>query len=263
MQEEYEEAMRLKALKEEREASRNERRLQHAAAELLQYIWRKYIYKKKTRICQENASRKIYNFITIHFKRRKRIQRKASLKIIQQWRSHQAHLKWKRSLAIISTFLFFVLQKHKRRKIHASILIQRAVLQFQQKKRQKALFCIKKAISCAIFRKNIHLCAKKYRALQYQRLLDRSASCITRVWSRFAMKKKLLKHDKVNFNQYFSLMNQDMASFFLLQQHYYYKKDPLFLKNYFNFEEITKEDILLTKSYVVQEKKLLEEIDQL
>ncbi|TYZ59293.1 hypothetical protein PybrP1_006569 [[Pythium] brassicae (nom. inval.)] len=78
---ELEESLRLKALKEERELSRMERKLQNAAATYIQYVWRKHRYFATLNAKRDRAAR---------FERRRR---EATAVLQRAWRAQLSKKK--------------------------------------------------------------------------------------------------------------------------------------------------------------------------
>lgn len=139
LENELAEAERVRVLKEEREASRMERKLQHVTAAYIQYIWRRYCQlRTEAAYRHARAERFLVDFLSYRSWRRKRIRRHASFRIQRKWRRHRVEKKTRLSLAVVGRFLLPLIQKRRVRAQQNAVRIQRWYRHQRARRRDKS-----------------------------------------------------------------------------------------------------------------------------
>lgn len=210
LQHEYEESMRLKALKEERELSRMERKLQNAAATYIQYTWRKNRYLRRIRTQRDHAVRVITAFVRLQRARRKKVRLRAASRIQRQWRKHRQRRKKKRALVVLVRFIGGVARTRRERKAISAVRIQRWTRTITSKRKYRATAVLQRAWRSQLSKKKITYCSKAYRHLKELQKLERNAKILQRALAKRAVYRRLIKSSELA--RYPSVMAQSCSS---------------------------------------------------
>ncbi|KAG7387728.1 hypothetical protein PHYPSEUDO_013733 [Phytophthora pseudosyringae] len=199
------EAERVRVRKEEREASRMQRKLQHVAAAYIQYIWRRYCQLRgETAYRRARAERLVVDYLSYTSRRRKTVRRQASFRIQRRWRAHQEEKRIHLGLAVLASFLVpFIRKRRTRRQRHATEL-QRWYRQQRSRIREKAARVIQRAWRISVSKAKIRYYSRAYRHLTNLKRLERSARIVQRALGKRVIQRRLLQLPE--FEQHPSLM---------------------------------------------------------
>ncbi|RLN10640.1 hypothetical protein BBJ28_00005213 [Nothophytophthora sp. Chile5] len=205
LQSELEEAQRVRTLKEEREASRMERKLQHVAAAYIQFIWRRRCHLQEEaayRRCR--AEQLIVDYLSYRSWRRKTIRRQASFRLQRQWRKHSNSQKLKHGLIVLGTLFGALIRVRRARKYRGAVKIQRWLREARRRRREAAARVIQRAWRASVSKAKIRYYSRAYRHLANMKLLERSARVLQRALGQRVVYRRLLRLSE--FERYPSLM---------------------------------------------------------
>lgn len=189
--------MRLKALREERELSRMERKLQNAAATYIQYTWRKNRYLRRIRAQRDHAVRVITAFVRLQRSRRKNVRLRAVIRIQRQWRSHGQLIKRKLALMVLTRFIGGMTRARRDTKSQSATRIQRWARTVVNNKKRRATSVLQRAWRSQLSKKKIAYCSKAYRHLKELRKLEHNAKILQRALAKRAVYCRLIKSSEL------------------------------------------------------------------
>ncbi|KAG6597768.1 uncharacterized protein IUM83_07795 [Phytophthora cinnamomi] len=205
LENELAEAERLRVLKEERDASRMERKLQHVAAAYIQYIWRRYCQlKKEEAYRQSRAERLVVDFLSYRSWRRKTVRHQASFRIQRKWQRYQVEKKAKLSLAVVGNFLLPLIRARRARAQLNAVRIQRWYRHQRSRRRNKSARMIQRAWRISVSKAKIRYYSRAYRHLANLKRLERSARVLQRALGQRILQRRLLHFPE--FDEYPSVM---------------------------------------------------------
>lgn len=269
LQLEFEETMRLKALREERELSRMERKLQNAAATYIQYVWRKRRYFADLRVKRDHAARCILAAVRLQAGRRRRLRCDAAIAIQERWRAHRRRELLKRCLHVVSRFIGSLVRARRAKRTESAVRIQRWLRRVLERRRREATAVLQRAWRAQLSKKKIARCSKAYRHLKELENLERNARVLQRAlatraaFCRLIRSKELARYPQVMAA---SLRNENLAeSQFALQQSRRELSESVATgKRLANLETLLANDIEILRSRLRESKtKLVQEQDKL
>ncbi|POM77440.1 Hypothetical protein PHPALM_5176 [Phytophthora palmivora] len=199
------EAEQVRILKEEREASRMERKLQHVAAAYIQYIWRRYCQlKKEAAYRQTRAERLVVDYLSYRSWRRKTMRRQASFRIQRRWREHQVEKKTKFGLAVLASCIIPFIRKRRVRAQQTATKLQQWYRLQHSQRREKSARMIQRAWRISVLKTKIRYYARTFRHLTHLKLLERSARVVQRVLGKNVIQRRLLSLPE--FDEYPNIM---------------------------------------------------------
>ncbi|ETM47833.1 hypothetical protein L914_07547 [Phytophthora nicotianae] len=205
MENELAEAERVRILKEEREASRMERKLQHVAAAYIQYIWRRYCQLKSEALYRRNrAERLLVDYLSYRSLRRKTVRRQASFRIQRRWREHWVEKRTKLGLAVLTSFLIPFIRKRRARRLQNAVKLQRWYHRQYSGRREQSARIIQRAWRISVSKAKIKYYSRAYRHLMHLKRLERSARIVQRTLGKRVIQRQLV--DLPDFEEYPSIM---------------------------------------------------------
>ncbi|KAE9101314.1 hypothetical protein PF010_g14491 [Phytophthora fragariae] len=205
LENELAEAERVRVLKEEREASRMGRKLQHVAAAYIQYVWRRHCQlRKEAAYRQSRAERFVVDFLTFRSWRRKNTRRQASFRIQCKWHKYRAGKKTKLGLAVLGSFLLPLIRKRRARSQRNAVKIQRWYRHQRSRRRDKSARMIQRAWRISVSKAKIRYYSRAYRHLANLKRLERSARVLQRALGGRILQRRLVYFPE--FDEYPSLM---------------------------------------------------------
>lgn len=197
LQLDFEENLRLKTLKEERELSRMERKLQNAAATYIQYVWRKHRYFANLRAKRDCAARYVIAAIRFQAGRRRRKRHHAAIAIQAQWRAHQRQERFKRCLLVVSRFMRTLVRARRAKRNVSAVRIQRWLRRRIEGRRRAATAVLQRAWRAQLSKKKIARCSRVYRHLKELEKLERHAKVLQRALATRAAYCRLIRSSEL------------------------------------------------------------------
>ncbi|KAL3671641.1 hypothetical protein V7S43_003554 [Phytophthora oleae] len=187
------ESERVRILKDERDASRMQRKLQHVAAAYIQYIWRRYcLLKNEAMDRRTRAERLVVDYLSYRSLRRKTLRRQASFRIQRRWREHQVEKKVKLGLAVLASFLVpFIRKRRALRQKNATKLQQWYRLKRAQRCEISARI-IQRSWRISVSKAKIRYYSRAYRHLTNLKRLECSARTVQRALGKRIIQQRLL-----------------------------------------------------------------------
>lgn len=250
LQHEHEESMRLKALKEERELSRMERKLQNAAATYIQYSWRKNRYLRRIRAQRDHAVRVITAFVRLQRARHKKARLRAAVRIQKQWRQHRQRTKQRRALVALARFIGALARARRVAKGTSATRIQRWLRSIAGKRKQRATSVLQRAWRTQLSKKKIAYCSKAYRHLKELQKLEHNAKILQRALGKRAVYCRLIK--SIELARYPRVMAQSCSSRILLSPEALQQR-----------KQQLKDALRFSKQLTIQETSVLSEMETL
>ncbi|OWZ23663.1 hypothetical protein PHMEG_0001436 [Phytophthora megakarya] len=193
LENELAEAERVRILKEEREASRMERKLQHVAAAYIQYIWRRYCQlKKEAAYRHTRAERLLVDYLSYRSWRRKTTRRQASFRIQRRWRDHRLERKTKFGLRVLAYFFIPFIRKRRARAHRAATKLQKWYRLRYYQRCEKSARIIQRTWRISVSKAKIKYYSRAYRHLTHLKCLERSARVVQRFLGKHLIQQRLL-----------------------------------------------------------------------
>ncbi|KAG2769419.1 hypothetical protein PC129_g13146 [Phytophthora cactorum] len=205
LENELAEAERVRILKEEREASRMQRKLQHVAAAYIQYIWRRYCQLKREALYRRTrAERLLADYLSYRCSRRKTVRRQASFRIQRRWLEHRVEKKTKLGLAVLASFFIPFIRTRRAQRLQNLIKLQCWYQRQRFRRREKSASIIQRAWRISVSKAKIKYYSRAYRHLTNLRRLERSARIVQRALGKRVIQRGLLYLP--DFEEYPSIM---------------------------------------------------------